>query len=68
MDIGLPIWPAKLLAPVAFFVLCLRLALQIFSYARALISGDTQPVGVPLPVDVATQAAMEAEQVSGHDD
>ncbi|MGB0660813.1 MAG: TRAP transporter small permease subunit [Mangrovicoccus sp.] len=67
MDIGLPIWPAKLLAPVAFAVLCLRLVLQLFAYGRAVITGDPQPVAVPLPVDAATQAAMEAEQVSGHD-
>lgn len=68
MDIGLPIWPAKLLAPVAFGVLTLRLSLQLFGYARALVTGAAQPVGVPLPVDIATQAAREAETVSGHDD
>lgn len=68
MDIGLPIWPAKLLAPVAFSVLTLRISLQVFGYARAFVRGDMQPVGLPLPIDVATQAAMEAETVSGHDD
>ncbi len=67
MDIGLPIWPAKLLAPVAFSVLCVRLVLQLVSYTKAIITGETEPVAVPLPVDVATQAAQEAEQVSGHD-
>ncbi|NIY72402.1 TRAP transporter small permease [Marivivens donghaensis] len=67
MDIGLPIWPAKLLAPVAFSVLCVRLVLQLASYTKAIITGETEPVAVPLPVDVATQAAQEAEQVSGHD-
>lgn len=68
MDIGIPIWPAKLLAPVAFGVLSLRLSLQLFGYGRAIVTGEENPVGVPLPVDVATQAAMEAETVSGHDD
>ncbi|WP_417248394.1 TRAP transporter small permease subunit [Celeribacter sp.] len=68
MDIGLPIWPAKLLAPVAFSVLCARLSLQCYAYGRAIVTGDPRPVAVPLPLDVATQAAMEAEQVSGHDD
>ena len=42
MDIALPLWPAKLLAPVAFGVLCLRLCLQIWAYTRALISGTDQ--------------------------
>lgn len=67
MDIALPLWPAKLLAPVAFSVLCLRLALQIWAYGRALITGTDTPAGVPLIADAATQAAMEAEHVSGHD-
>ena len=68
MDIGLPIWPAKLLAPVAFSVLVARLCLQLFIYGRATITGTDSPVGVPLHADAATQAAMEAAQVSGNDD
>ena len=67
MDISLPLWPAKLLAPVAFSVLCLRLSLQIWAYGRAIKSDGDTPVGVPLIADAATQAAMEAEHVSGHD-
>ncbi|WP_066705243.1 TRAP transporter small permease subunit [Celeribacter ethanolicus] len=68
MDISLPLWPAKLLAPVAFGVLTLRLALQIVAYVRAIITGTENPVAVPLPIDMATQAAMEAEHVSGKDE
>lgn len=67
MDISLPLWPAKLLAPVAFSVLCLRLCLQLWAYAAAFRSGTRQPVAVPLIADAATQAAMEADHVSGHD-
>jgi len=67
MDIGLPLWPAKLLAPVAFAVLCLRLALQLWGYGRALRLGLATPVAVPLVEDAATQAAREAAQVAGHD-
>jgi len=68
MDIGLPLWPAKLLAPVAFGVLCLRLMLQVWGYGRALASGTDRPVAVPLIEDIATQAAREAGQLSGRDD
>ena len=68
MDIGLPIWPSKLLIPVAFSVLCLRLMLQVFIYGRALITGEKRPVGVPLIADAATQAALEAATVSGGED
>ncbi|WP_282182617.1 TRAP transporter small permease subunit [Aliiroseovarius marinus] len=67
VDISLPLWPAKLLAPVAFSVLCLRLVLQVWAYAHALFTGATSPIAVPLIADAAQQAAMEAEHVSGND-
>ncbi len=67
MDISLPLWPAKLLAPVAFGVLCLRLMLQLWAYGLAILFNESKPIAVPLVADAATQAAMEAEHVSGHD-
>ncbi|MEX0305248.1 MAG: TRAP transporter small permease subunit [Leisingera sp.] len=67
IDIGLPIWPAKLLAPVAFSVLGLRLLLQIWGYGRAFVLGLQAPVAVPLIQSAAEQAAAEAEQLEGHD-
>jgi len=68
MDIGLPLWPAKLVVPVALGVLVVRLCLQIWAYSVALIQNIEKPVAVPLLADVATQAAMEADQVSARDD
>lgn len=65
MDIALPLWPAKLMAPLAFSILCLRLCLQVWAYARGVITGHT--VGVPLVADAAKQAQMEAEQLQGDD-
>ncbi len=67
MDIALPIWPAKLLAPVAFGVLSLRLALQAWGFGRAFIEGATRPVAVPLLQDAAAQAAREAAQLEGRE-
>lgn len=67
IDIGIPLWPSKLLAPVAFSVLCLRLGLQVWGYGRAFVLGLEAPVAVPLIQDVAAQAAAEAEQLAGHD-
>jgi TRAP-type C4-dicarboxylate transport system permease small subunit len=61
IDIRLPIWPAKLLVPVAFSVLCLRLVLQIWGFGRALVLGLDAPAAVPLIEDAAAQAAHEAE-------
>ena len=65
IDIGLPIWPTKLLVPVAFSVLCLRLVLQIWGYGRAFFLNLPSPVAVPLIQDIATQAAAEADQLDG---
>ena len=64
MDIALPIWPAKLLAPIAFGVLVLRLGLQLVGYARAIVTNDPNPVAVPLVLDAAQQAELEAAQMS----
>lgn len=68
IDIGLPIWPAKLVVPVAFSVMGLRVLLQLWGYARAFILGLDRPVAVPLVQSVADQAAEEAAHISGHDD
>ncbi|KUF08853.1 TRAP transporter small permease subunit [Pseudoponticoccus marisrubri] len=67
IDIGLPIWPAKLVVPVAFAVMCLRLVLQLWGYGRAFVLGLSEPVAVPLVMSAAEMAAAEAEQVRGHD-
>lgn len=65
IDISLPIWPSKLIVPVAFSVLCLRLLIQIWGYGRALILGLPTPVAVPLIQSVEAQAKAEADQVGG---
>lgn len=67
IDIGLPIWPAKLLAPVAFSVLCLRTVIQLIGYGRAIASGTDSPIAVPLIQSAAEQAAAEAEHIEGRD-
>ncbi|MEM7271151.1 MAG: TRAP transporter small permease [Pseudomonadota bacterium] len=67
MDIAIPLWPAKLLAPIAFSVLCLRLSLQLWGYGGAFLRGEDRPVGLPLIETAAEQAAHEAQSVSGAD-
>ena len=67
VDIRLPIWPAKLIVPVAYLILSLRLSLQIWGYARAIRTDDPEPIGVPLIEDAATTAQREAETVSSID-
>ncbi|MEL6450821.1 MAG: TRAP transporter small permease [Pseudomonadota bacterium] len=65
IDISLPIWPSKLIVPVAFAVLCARLVLQAVGYARAFWLGLDSPVAVPLIQSVAEQARAEAEALEG---
>lgn len=67
IDIGLPIWPAKLVVPVAFAVVSLRLVLQLWGFGRAFVTGQERPVAVPLVQSAAEQAAAEADHMQGHD-
>ena len=60
IDIALPLWPAKLLVPVAFSILCLRFGLQLWGYGRAFVLGLSEPVAIPLIKSAAQQAADEA--------
>lgn len=67
IDIGMPIWPSKLVVPIAFAILTLRLLLQAWGYGRALVLGLENPVAVPLTLSVAEQARIEAEALEGTD-
>ncbi|WP_298836617.1 TRAP transporter small permease subunit [uncultured Roseobacter sp.] len=67
IDIGIPIWPSKLVVPIAFAVLVLRLLLQAWGYGRAFVLGLENPVAVPLNLSVAEQARLEAEALEGSD-
>ena len=63
IDIGLPIWPSKLVVPFAFTVLSFRLILQAIGYSRALYSGSRQPAAVPLVLSASEQAKLETEAI-----
>jgi TRAP-type C4-dicarboxylate transport system permease small subunit len=67
IDIGIPIWPSKLVVPIAFAVLTLRLLLQAWGYGRALVLGLEKPVAVPLNLTIAEQARHEADALEGAD-
>ncbi|MGD9294717.1 MAG: TRAP transporter small permease [Roseobacter sp.] len=67
IDVGIPLWPSKLVVPIAFGVLVLRLILQAWGYGRAFVLGLKSPVAVPLNLSVAEQARIEAEALEGAD-
>ena len=65
MDIGLPIWPAKLIVPLAFGVLAARLGIQLWGFGRAFARDAPRPVAVPLIESAAEVAAAEAAAIEG---
>ena len=64
MDIALPLWPAKLVVPLAFSVLALRLMIQLWAFGVAFVTNASIPVAVPLVLDAAAQAAAESKYIS----
>ena len=48
IDIGLPIWPSKLIIPFSLSILAIRLLIQIYAYGRAIKNDEEFPVAVPL--------------------
>ena len=63
IDIGLPIWPSKLVVPLAFTVLSFRLILQAIGYSRALYLDLEKPAAVPLVLSASEQAKLETEVI-----
>ncbi|MEO1470105.1 MAG: TRAP transporter small permease [Pseudomonadota bacterium] len=61
IDIGLPIWPVKLLVPVMLALLAARLALQLWAFTRAVRTVPEVAVAVPRIESAAEQAEAEAE-------
>ena len=68
MDIALPLWPAKLVVPLAFSVLALRLMIQLWAFGVAFVTNASIPVAVPLVLDAAAQAASESKYISDNEE
>ncbi len=68
LDINLPTWPAKLVVPVAFILLAVRLILQLWAYGRAIRLNTNRPVAIPLIEDAALVASRNAESLLGDTD
>ncbi len=68
LDINLPTWPAKLVVPVAFILLAVRLILQLWAYGRAIRLNTSRPVAIPLIEDAASVASRNAESLLGDTD
>lgn len=62
IDVSLPTWPSKLVVPAALTVLWLRLALQLFGYARLIINPLASVLDLPHVMDAAAHARAEIEE------
>ena len=63
----LPVWPAKLVIPIAFASLWLRLFLQLFGYFRLLLNPGSEVLEVPVIIRVAEEAKKEIQDALGEE-
>lgn len=67
IDAEFPVWPSKLLVPIAFSIWFVRLAIQLAGAVRLIINPNAEPVAVVIAKDVAEQAQDEIHEVMGDD-
>ena len=67
IDIGLPIWPAKLVVPLAFCILWVRFALQLIGFTRLFVNPNAEIIAVPVIEDVTALARHEIEDALGEE-
>ena len=56
IDAEYPVWPSKLLVPIAFSLWFIRLLVQLFGSIRLFINPQLEPVGIAKIMDVAEEA------------
>jgi len=61
IDVQLPVWPSKLLVPLSFALLWLRLLVQLVGYTRLWLDPQAESVAVPRLMTVEELAAREVE-------
>lgn len=65
IDMEIPTWPSKIVVPISFAILLLRLIVQAIGYGRLLIHPDSAPVAVPLILTEKDIAEKEIEDAVG---
>lgn len=67
IDTQLPVWPSKLIVPIALSLLFIRLTIQLFGYFRLIAHPTATPVAVPIIKSAAEHAKEEIAEII-HDD
>ncbi len=67
IDAEYPVWPSKLLVPIAFAVWWVRLFIQLCGSVRLFINPDAAPVGVVVIQTAAEHAREEIHEAFGDD-
>lgn len=67
IDANFPVWPSKLIVPVAFSLLWLRLMLQLVGYMRLFLDPSKTPVGVPTIPTIEDVARQDIDSTGDED-
>lgn len=67
IDAEFPVWPSKLLVPIAFSIWFFRLSIQLAGSVRLFLDPSLEPTGIVSAKDVAHQALDEIHEVMGDD-
>lgn len=67
IDAEYPVWPSKLLVPIAFALWFIRLTIQLIGSLRLLRDPSLEPEGVTTVQQVASVAQDEIQEVFGDD-
>ncbi len=65
IDREIILWPAKLVIPIAFAVLTVRLLIQLLAYTRLALHPEAEPVAVPVIEKFEEMAQHEIEGAIG---
>ena len=68
IDAQIPLWPSKLVVPVALAMLFIRLLVSLWAYVRVLIDPSKPMVGVMEVIDAEEQALREAAAAGAFED
>ena len=68
IDAQIPLWPSKIVVPIALAMLFVRLLIGLWAYLRILLDPGKRLIGVPRIVDAEEQALREAAAAGAFDE